>query len=223
MHDGVNLVRYDAMTRAITECLAVDECKDIRDKAVALASYMRQRDDVEAERKLGRIRLRAARQCGQLIREMKEADQLSSGTKGQLSGRDSSGGTKTIPPEKQRTLTDLGLTKSESSTFQKIEKIPEADFEEIIADPEQKLTESAVILAWKPKEKHNNPHSLALWGDLRDFERHGLLQEDGMVLFDDMTLPMQNDMRRLVPVIAAYLSRLSTEIARHDEKVRANV
>jgi hypothetical protein len=60
------LVRYDAMCHAIAEAYAIDEVKDIRDKAIALEQYARQARNIEAERKAAEIRLRAERKCGEL-------------------------------------------------------------------------------------------------------------------------------------------------------------
>ena len=73
-----DLVRYDAMCRAIAECHSVDEVKDIRDKARALEAYANQAKNTDAERKALEIRLRAERKTGQLIKEMQEAGKLAS-------------------------------------------------------------------------------------------------------------------------------------------------
>ena len=64
--EGTQLVRYDAMCRAIAEAHAVDEVKDIRDKARAIEMYARQAQNTEAERQAAEIRFRAERKCGEL-------------------------------------------------------------------------------------------------------------------------------------------------------------
>jgi hypothetical protein len=67
------LVHYDAMCTAIAEAHAIDEVKDIRDKALALAAYARQAKNLEMEIKLCEIRLRAERRAGQLLAETERA------------------------------------------------------------------------------------------------------------------------------------------------------
>lgn len=55
------IARYDAMCRAIAEAHAVDEVKDLRDKAAALQAYARMADNREAETRCAEIRIRAER------------------------------------------------------------------------------------------------------------------------------------------------------------------
>jgi hypothetical protein len=77
---GLGLVRYDAMCRAISACVSVDEVKDIRDKARALEVYAQQARNLEAERKAVEVRIRAERRAGQLLYEMKQNGQRHNGT-----------------------------------------------------------------------------------------------------------------------------------------------
>lgn len=55
---SAELVKYDAMCRAIAEAHAIDEVKDIRDKAVALEADARQIGNTEAEDRCYQIRMR---------------------------------------------------------------------------------------------------------------------------------------------------------------------
>src|SRR5512135_2701708 len=67
------LVRYSEMCRAIQAAYAVDEVKDLRDKAIALEHYQRQAKNFEAERQACEIRLRAERRCGELLKQREKA------------------------------------------------------------------------------------------------------------------------------------------------------
>lgn len=65
--------RYEAARIAIAECQRIDECQDWADRAAALASYARQADDLELENNCKRIRDRAVRRCGELLKEVEPA------------------------------------------------------------------------------------------------------------------------------------------------------
>ena len=70
---GNPLVKYDQARFALQAASSVDEAKDIRDKAEALQAYARQRQDVDLERWVAEIKLRAVVRIGELSRELETA------------------------------------------------------------------------------------------------------------------------------------------------------
>jgi hypothetical protein len=136
---GGLMVRYDAMCRSIDEAHRVDEVKDIHDKALALEAYAKQAKDHDAERKVTEIRLRAERRCGQLLRERDKAKGATEpGTnRGLTRSHD-----ETASP---KTLSDLRISKAQSSRWQKLANIPKAQFEASFAKPDAKPSTAGII------------------------------------------------------------------------------
>ena len=62
--------RYEAAKTALANCTKIDECKDWADKVAALASYAHQSKARELENNCRRIRVRATRHLGELLREI---------------------------------------------------------------------------------------------------------------------------------------------------------
>jgi hypothetical protein len=88
--------------------------KPIRDKAIALEMYAKQAKNTEAERRACEIRLRAERKAGVLLAKSDKA-------KG---GRPSKTGNATEP-----VLADLGISKKQSSAWQKLGAVPQSEFD----------------------------------------------------------------------------------------------
>ena len=188
--------RYDTMCRAIDAAYKVDEVKDIRDKAIAWEVYARQAKNVEAERRACEIRLRAERKAGVLLKAMEKA-------KG---GRPKKTGAKTAPVSEPG-LADLGVTKKQSSQWQKLADVPLKDFDKALADPISKPTTNGIIQAAKPAVIPVSDDALWLCGRLKDFERK-LLDKDPAHVMATMIPTILDEVHRLAPKVAAWLRQV---------------
>lgn len=138
------LIWYDAACRALADAKLVDEAKEIRDKAEAVRAYARQAKNRQLETDAAEIRVRAERRLGELIAAQKAAGGLNEGTRGQLAGRDSSGGAVVEPPEADLpTLADIGIDKKFSSRSQRLAVVPKARFEAMISKWRDRVADEA--------------------------------------------------------------------------------
>ena len=213
------LVKYDAMCLAIEVACAVDEVKDIRDKALAIQLYAKQAKNLDAERRAAEIRVRAERKCGELLAEQPKAKggnpNLSNGT----TGCDTP------------TLTSLGITRDQSSQWQKLAAVPHSQFEEAIA--EQEIPTSTGVLNHRAQGTGQNewytpedyiqavrdvlgtieldPASSATANETVGAERFFTAEEDGLSkVWSAKTLWMNPPYAQ--PLIAQFVEKLVSEI-----------
>ena len=126
---------YEAAKMALANCNRIDECKDWSDKAQALASYARQSEDKEMETTAMRIRARAIRRCGELLKEIEKA------TGGKPFQKDTKG---TAPPSRNQAASDAGLSKDQAKTAIRVANVPEETFtEQIESDSPPTITSLA--------------------------------------------------------------------------------
>ena len=140
------LIKYDAACRAIAECKAIDEVKDWRDKAAALQAYARQAKNKELEVDCAEIRIRAERMLGGMLADTPKNE----------GGRPSD---KPVVTVDRLTLSELGITKDLSSRAQSLAAIPEAEFEQVLAqhrDEQQAVTGRTMERLSKKAHVSNN-------------------------------------------------------------------
>ena len=196
------LVRYDAMCRAIAEAHAVDEVKDIRDKARAIEMYARQAQNTEAEERAREIRLRAERKCGKLTAQIPSAQ----GVRTDL--------TSSHDTTKYDALQRAGISKDQASKWERLAAVPDDLFEQALSEPNPST--SGIITRHEVAERPgglvmDNHQALWLWGTLQDFERDGILDADPNELIGNMLDHMKATTNRLAPRVAAWLGRIRNE------------
>lgn len=117
-----HLVRYEQARNALAACRSVDEVKDIRDKAEAMAAYARQAKDTELIQWATEIKVRAERQCGAMLMAIERAP-------GNRTDR-----TSYEPVTKyQQALSDSGLNHMAANRFQQLASMSEDHFEAAVA------------------------------------------------------------------------------------------
>lgn len=121
------LVRYEAARHALQVARDIDEVKDIRDKAQAMAAYAKQAQDTELVEWATEIKVRAERRAGEMLAEMKVNGSRHDGVNAK-NLRESHDTTPEAP-----TLEKLGVSRDQSSRWQKLAAIPEDKFEEAVA------------------------------------------------------------------------------------------
>lgn len=102
----------------LAKCVSVDEAKGIRDKAAAIAAYRKQQSEsFDSILHATEIKLRAERRMGQLLAGM------------ELHGSNQH---KRRLPDATSSLSDLGISKSQSHRWQTEAEVPEKTFEQFI-------------------------------------------------------------------------------------------
>lgn len=138
------LVRYEAAKYALQLARDIDEVKDIRDKAQAMAAYARQAKDTQLVEWATEIKVRAERRAGEMLAGM-EKQHGARGTGKKVESHDD------IP-----LLVDLGISANQSSRWQKLAAVPEDKFEQAVAAAKKiagEVTTAALLRLNSPRNE----------------------------------------------------------------------
>jgi AraC-like DNA-binding protein len=112
---------YEGAKNALSHCVQIDECKDWADKAQALASYAKQANDDELMKMATRIRDRAIRRAGELLKQIEPA----SGTRTDL--QPSAAGDTRLT--RKHVAEEAGMSPRQMHTALRVANVPREDFE----------------------------------------------------------------------------------------------
>jgi hypothetical protein len=138
------LMHYDAARLALAEAVKFDDVLAIKDVAKHAELYARQARDTELIERATEIKVRAERRAGQMLAAAKESGDRRGKGNPQLSNAGTFG------------LSDIGITKNESSRWQKLASVPDEQFEQAVAAAKEvagEVTTAAMLRI----ERANNP------------------------------------------------------------------
>ena len=110
---------YIEAQNALAACQRIDECREWADKAAAIASYAKQAQDQTLMDMATRIKARAIRRCGELLKAIEK------GRGGQPSHSTRAG----TDPSRSRAARDAGLSERQRKDALRVASIPRKDFE----------------------------------------------------------------------------------------------
>lgn len=119
---STTLVRYEQARYALAECQRVDEVKDIRDKAAAMAAYAKQAKDTDMIEWATEIKVRAERRCGEMLAQIPR----------EIGGRPADNSIKS-KTSYQSALESTGLSQTSAYQYERLASMPEEHFETAIA------------------------------------------------------------------------------------------
>ncbi len=117
-------VGYERAKEALERCIEIDECKDWADKAAALASYAKQADDEALFKNAMRIKGRAIRRMGELLKQVEPS-------KGGRPSETRGGGSPSLNTRKGA-ADAAGLSSDQRKQALRVASIPASDFEQAI-------------------------------------------------------------------------------------------
>ena len=134
-----NLILWDKMKQAVVECHSIDEISNIRNQAEAYRyALLQAKESPDVIRKAEEIKLRAERRAGELLK-----NEIQCG-----------GDRKTESRSQPVTLKNIGITKNQSSKWQKIANIPEEKFENYL-EVQKELSTSGALKVAKQLQREN--------------------------------------------------------------------
>jgi hypothetical protein len=198
-------IAYANAKTALANCASIDECQDWADKAAALASYAKQADDKTLENYALRIRARAIRRAGELLKEFDG--------KGNNQHEDRA----SARPTQRKAAADVGMSEHQQKQAVRVAKVPAENFEsQIESDDPSTVTSLAnqgkrSIIDLKGRDPDEFNRAMHFVGAFESYRR------DIDKIDADAALPILIDserdrIRKAVSAIDAFHDRIITRI-----------
>ncbi len=159
---------YQSAKVALKECSEVDEAMEWADKAAAIATYARQSKDNALLNLAIKIKARAVRRAGELLKEFQT---------GPDGGRPTKNGAAAGPVSQRQAAADAGMSERQEKTAVRVANVPQKEFEAAV---ESENPPSVTQLAEAGKQPPNPPTILERGIDPEDFKEatkvHGALR-----------------------------------------------
>lgn len=128
---------YANAKSALYSCVSIDECQSWADKAAALASYAKQSQDEELMKMATRIRDRAIRRAGELLKQIKPApNQHVAGAGAHTSRTDAA--------------RDAGMSKHQQVQAVRVANVPAETFDKLVESPTPPTVTKLAAMGTKP-------------------------------------------------------------------------
>jgi hypothetical protein len=134
---------YEAARQALSECSEVDECKDWADKAAALASYAKQAEDDQLERMAQRIRARAIRRAGELLKQIEPQQGQRRDLQPSVGGHTKS---------REDAAREAGMSKHQQVQAVRVANVPADDFERQVESPKPPTLSELASQGVRPRQ-----------------------------------------------------------------------
>lgn len=196
---------YEAARQALSNCASIDECQSWADKAAALASYAKQAKDEELMKMAVRIRDRAIRRAGELLKQIEPA----SGARSDLGQA----------PTRGSAASGAGLSPHQAKQAIRVANVPADQF-----DAQVDSDNPPTVTALAEQGKKPSPVIDLKGRDPSEFNRamhfvgaFEAYQRDVQKLDADAALPILNDserarIRKAIAAIDAFHDRIITRI-----------
>lgn len=148
---GNPLVKYEAARAALQAAHDVDEVKEIRDKAQAMAAYAKQANDTALVEWATEIKVRAERKAGEMLADM---DRHQGKRSDRTSDHDG-------PKSLKDVLAENDIAPTTAKRWQKLAAVPDKQFEQAVAAAKEVAGEvtTAALLRSSRTSDHDGPKS----------------------------------------------------------------
>jgi hypothetical protein len=201
------LVRYEAARTALAAAHSVDEVKDIRDKAEAMAAYARQAKDQELILWATEIKVRAERRCGEMLATIPRG--------GKFLGKNEDGDFRKTDGAKTETVQRLGLSKEQSSRFQQLASMSSEHFEAAVATAKDTAGQVTTAFMLREAARHRVPSKKLTKVGKAQLEKLDQAKSNSMLIaYSRMVLKSLREAESLSEQERVTLGQLGTEIDR---------